>query len=762
NTDLYYSPRSYSLNNKSKLSTNMLREVEEEANKLVSKSFSDSLWLMKALDELDGVKIQLTESIYKARVLVLNAMIVDRLSCLNGCIYEEKIFATIVKLDFAIKESERIARTPALDHFQAYARCLLLERIGDYLLFRHCRQFGVNWKGGTNVDVEKNDKTLAVVSYILALDALHRSSPITQRLAAVCALEAITLRTLLDNITDIDAAMKLSTDKHIGERLFGALHHGPSYNNAFSYVRSITPRGCVKVQENSIELDASKIWAVVDGPRFFQTLIWLLAFNKDLRDSSLSFMDAFLSALPEEPICEKLHSIEESSLSRKDVKVLLIACAQWSLFNWKQTNTPHNPLVAATPVLFIRPPYGVSKFWSAVLVAVDSNRKLNTASIMAISAGLELTRLRGEIPDVRIVDAMRRWLIDHGDARGKWAYLASTTVVSLIKGTMHVTREGLGSSQRVLPLLGDKGIPTTLEAEIYIDAERYLNEHANGSEVSNGFHTAFELGAEASESTALEEIDTPDIGQLNGVKAETVESSHNKGSGSGYASQPSLMTQLEAAAKLLSVVGNKKSSEANRDFSTLDYRRNVLSRHDFLNLRQINDQQKRLLTVSKKHSKVGTSSIGDERSGNDYQDESANALCTAESCFQQKLDKLVESMLCTLNTTAEISSTSRSHQEDIQSFVTRANVDGVYTNFSLHDPNSATFHQHPLGVGQSAASMLGPQSLMTSQRVAPILSGWTPTVNYGVSMPISDLLRNFNPSLSSTVVPQNVASMKQA
>lgn len=36
----------------------MLREVEEEANKLVSKNFSDSLWLMKALDELDvGLQI---------------------------------------------------------------------------------------------------------------------------------------------------------------------------------------------------------------------------------------------------------------------------------------------------------------------------------------------------------------------------------------------------------------------------------------------------------------------------------------------------------------------------------------------------------------------------------------------------------------------------------------------------------------------------------------------------------------------------------
>uniref|UniRef100_A0A9J2Q5B0 Rapamycin-insensitive companion of mTOR domain-containing protein n=1 Tax=Ascaris lumbricoides TaxID=6252 RepID=A0A9J2Q5B0_ASCLU len=636
----------------------MLREVEEEANKLVSKNFSDSLWLMKALDELDSVKVQLTESIYKARVLVLNAMIVERLSCLNGCIYEDKIFTTIIKLDFAIKESERIARTPTLDHFQAYARCLLLERIAIW-----CKLEGRNEHG----DREK-----------LALDALRRASPVTQRLAAVCALETITLCTMLENITDLDAAKKLATDKHIGERLFGALQRGPSHNNALSYVCSITPRGYVKAQENSIEHDASKIWAVVDGPRFFQTLIWLLAFNKDLRYSSLSFMDAFLSALPDEPICDKLHSIEEASLSRKDVKVLLIACAQWSLLNWKQTNTPHNLLVAPTPVLFIRPPHGVNKFWNAVLVAVDSKRKLNTASIMAISTGLELTRLRGEIPDVRIVDAMRRWLVDHGDALGKWAYLASTVVVSLIKGTMHATREGLGSSQRVLPLLGEKGIPTMLEEEIYMDAERYLNEHTNNSEVSNGFHTTFELGAEASESTALEEVDTTDIGQLNGVKVETVGNSHKKGSSSGFASQPSLMAQLEVAAKLLGVVGNKKSCEPNRDFSTLDYRRNVLSRRDFLNLHQINGQQKGLLTMSKKHSKVGSSSNGDGGSAKDYQDESVDALCTAESCFQQKLDKLVDSMLCTLNTTAEVSSIDRSHQEDMQSFATHAYADGVY------------------------------------------------------------------------------------
>lgn len=93
------------------------------------------------------------------------------------------------------------------------------------------------------------------------------------------------------------------------------------------------------------------------------------------------------------------------------------------------------------------------------------------------------------------------------------------------------------------------------------------------------------------------QVDTTDIGQLNGVKVETVGNSHKKGSSSGFASQPSLMAQLEVAAKLLGVVGNKKSCEPNRDFSTLDYRRNVLSRRDFLNLHQVSISACRFICV---------------------------------------------------------------------------------------------------------------------------------------------------------------------
>lgn len=40
--------------------------------------------------------------------------------------------------------------------------------------------------------------------------------------------------------------------------------------------------------------------------------------------------------------------------------------------------------------------------------------------------------------------------------------------------------------------------------------------------------------------------------------------------------------------------------------------------------------------------------------------------------------RLVDSMLCTLNTTAEVSSIDRSHQEDMQSFAT---VNCVFTLF---------------------------------------------------------------------------------
>ncbi|KHN77791.1 hypothetical protein Tcan_03513 [Toxocara canis] len=124
---------------KVQLPGSMLREVEEEASKLVSKSFCDTLWLTKAREELDKLKGQLTESNYKAFVLVLNAQIVERITCITGSIYDDRIYPLIVKLDFVIKESERMARTPALDHFQAYAKCVLLQRVGDFLLSRHSR-----------------------------------------------------------------------------------------------------------------------------------------------------------------------------------------------------------------------------------------------------------------------------------------------------------------------------------------------------------------------------------------------------------------------------------------------------------------------------------------------------------------------------------------------------------------------------------------------------------------------------------------------
>lgn len=55
-----------------------------------------------------------------------------------------------------------------------------------------------------------------------------------------------------------------------------------------------------------------------------------------------------------------------------------------------------------------------------------------------VIAALEASRLRGEIPDVRIVDYVRKWLVANGnelgDTKGHWAKLYSRVFMDLING----------------------------------------------------------------------------------------------------------------------------------------------------------------------------------------------------------------------------------------------------------------------------------------------------------------------------------------
>ncbi|KHN86309.1 hypothetical protein Tcan_04064 [Toxocara canis] len=528
----------------------------------------------------------------------------------------------------------------------------------------------------------ESETTLALASYILALDALQRASPVTPRLAAVCAVEILTLRTILANVPNLDAAKKLAADKQIGERLFGALQKRPSHGNALSYICSVTPCAYTDTVANSSEQDAAKIWAVVDSPRFLQVLVWLLVFNKDLRSSSLSFMEVFLNALPEEPDSNNLHAIGETSLSRKDVKVLLIACARWAELQWDASvplrlrETPAPP-----PLFFVRPPYAISKFWNALLLRVDSKQRLNTASLIAISSALELTRLRTKIPDVRIVDAMRRWLATHGDAQRKWACLCSSVAVALIKGTMCTTCKE-PSADAVLPYVSNQAISTALEEEIFDDASRFLDYYEN----SNTFGEVFKRGSDASKESPVHEkvIDNASVG---GMKK-----SEQMGATFDVERPPLLLARLELAAKLIVEPRKNGVKDEPKQQSVLssNSHRHILSLRDFLELRRFNDQLAEWLNS---HQSKSSPREYDRCDGAGSKDELMSTALNAEKSFQQQQDKFVESMVCMLNATPTASSAVLSSQSDMQSLVAQAYMNGVYTGWGLYEQSLSAYQQ---------------------------------------------------------------------
>lgn len=77
---------------------------------------------------------------------------------------------------------------------------------------------------------------------------------------------------------------------------------------------------------------------------------------------------------------------------------------------------------------------GVSVYFSYDMKTVETKLVyFSLAEVGAINAALEVSRLRDEIPDVRVIDAVRKWLIAHDDD-SKWINHYSNVLIDIIKG----------------------------------------------------------------------------------------------------------------------------------------------------------------------------------------------------------------------------------------------------------------------------------------------------------------------------------------
>ncbi|KAL4003347.1 hypothetical protein ACH3XW_7235 [Acanthocheilonema viteae] len=429
----------------------LMQEMEQETAKILSPLFNDTVWLNRAYLLLKGQNLPESEGRFKTLVLILNGRIRHSLKLLFdvGTLHTAKIFSCILELDALIGEVIELPRTPSLDHFQSFAKGILFRNIGDTFLLLH--------------NTEKESRIyeeLAFISYSIAYDIFYKASPVSPLLAAIFVLETFILHTLLQHFSRI----KISnlTSQLFGERLYTACN-GVSTSRSKSFMISINSLPSTHETHGIEQNKVSRLIMLADKNDFLINLLWLLAYNSDIRNN-VSFLDLFLKNIPAKiSDGDDLQSFTLSSLSRIDAKVLLLGAAKWSELCTSHRQKYGTPsLNILPPLAFAQPSYMMLNFWNLLVSFINKEMRSNSNQLCSenglIIAALEASRLRGEIPDVRIVDYIRKWLVANGnalgDTKGNWIKLYSRTFMDLINGA-HYASQGVSTGDSFFPLLND-------------------------------------------------------------------------------------------------------------------------------------------------------------------------------------------------------------------------------------------------------------------------------------------------------------------
>ncbi|VDM20555.1 unnamed protein product [Wuchereria bancrofti] len=452
--------------NQLKRDAKLIQQMEQETTKILSPLFNDMVWLNRAYLILKGQDLQESEGRFKTLVLVLNGRIKHslKLSFDVGILRTTKIFSHILELDTLIREVMELPRTPSLDHFQSFAKGILFRSIGDTFLLLH--------------HIEKGSRMyeeLAFVSYSIAYDIFYKASPVSSLLASIFVLETFVLRTLLQHFNRVK--LSNSTTQLVGERLYAACN-GVTTSRSKSFMTSInsvpSTHETHHIEQNKISSEG--LINLADKNDFLINLLWLLAHNSDMRDNA-SFLDLFLKNIPAETSGDDLQSFTLSSFSRIDAKVLLLGAAKWS-----ELCTSHvqkygiSSLGILPPLAFAQPNFIVLNFWK-LLVSFNKESWISHSNQLCsenriIIAALEASRLRGEIPDVRIVDYVRKWLVANGnalgDTKGNWSKLYSRVFMDLINGA-HYANQGVSTEDSFFPPLNDS------DYDMLDDAEKWFS-----------------------------------------------------------------------------------------------------------------------------------------------------------------------------------------------------------------------------------------------------------------------------------------------
>uniref|UniRef100_A0A183D6B6 Defective in cullin neddylation protein n=1 Tax=Gongylonema pulchrum TaxID=637853 RepID=A0A183D6B6_9BILA len=141
-------------------------------------------------------------------------------------------------------------------------------------------------------------------------------------------------------------------------------------------------------------------------------------------------LDPFVKNLPVGNSDGDLQLFTELSLSKVDVKVLLITASLWSKQKTVSMEKQLPKLGFAFPSAFSQPSRIMLKFWDflvAAFVNSETRPSLSCAEKSLVISALEASRLRGETPDLQILNSVCKWLTANGkslgDVNGNWSKL---------------------------------------------------------------------------------------------------------------------------------------------------------------------------------------------------------------------------------------------------------------------------------------------------------------------------------------------------
>uniref|UniRef100_A0A0N5ANJ6 VHS domain-containing protein n=1 Tax=Syphacia muris TaxID=451379 RepID=A0A0N5ANJ6_9BILA len=166
-------------------------------------------------------------------------------------------------------------------------------------------------------------------------------------------------------------------------------------------------------------------------------------------------------------------------MSLLDVKILVIAAAEWL---YLQCSSQIRPLNYSPPLS-----RQLLAVWKCVVEESMEKRKINALSKVKLCNALELTRLRGELPDVRVIAKVFIWLEKYGDPNGRMFKHYGHAIDDLENRTLN----NIQSSHTFEPILPKKFDDISIEEEsnLFKEIHELLTKKEN-LEVPESFNSS--------------------------------------------------------------------------------------------------------------------------------------------------------------------------------------------------------------------------------------------------------------------------------